>query len=144
MICIYFVLIWTLSLCNLCNIGLENKVIIITFYCTWPRFLMRSDLWSFIKLIISISFSSSVFPPIPDMFITSWHLPFFLRFPICLSRLYIFRFSSDSRYVYHVFTSSAFPSVNLWVCKIWISHDIAEILQKLVLSINQSINQSIN
>ena len=26
MICIYFVLIWTLSLCNLCNIGLENKV----------------------------------------------------------------------------------------------------------------------
>ena len=28
MICIYFVLIWTLSLCNLCNIGLENKVII--------------------------------------------------------------------------------------------------------------------
>ena len=29
MICIYFVLIWTLSLCNLCNIGLENKVIII-------------------------------------------------------------------------------------------------------------------
>ena len=30
MIYIYFVLIWTLSLCNLCNIGLENKVIIIT------------------------------------------------------------------------------------------------------------------
>jgi hypothetical protein len=26
MICIYFVLIWTLSLSNLCNIGLENKV----------------------------------------------------------------------------------------------------------------------
>ena len=24
----YFVLIWTLSLCNLCIIGLENKVII--------------------------------------------------------------------------------------------------------------------
>jgi len=29
MICIYFVLIRTFSLCNLCNIGLENMVIII-------------------------------------------------------------------------------------------------------------------
>jgi hypothetical protein len=45
MICIYFVLIWTLSLCNLCNIGLENKVIIIITHLTLFILFLLAIVW---------------------------------------------------------------------------------------------------